>query len=97
MAPWPEAGSVNLCAIHHLRQHLKYLQCACFFSSVIYKGLKYPGLKSFEHDKPGKILLMNLNEEEPTVLELRIIGSKFDLSSFNPHGISTFTDEGNSI
>ncbi|XP_001493453.3 serum paraoxonase/arylesterase 1 [Equus przewalskii] len=60
-------------------------------------GLKYPGLKSFEHDKPGKILLMNLNEEEPTVLELRIIGSKFDLSSFNPHGISTFTDEDNTV
>uniref|UniRef100_A0A8C4MS28 Paraoxonase n=1 Tax=Equus asinus asinus TaxID=83772 RepID=A0A8C4MS28_EQUAS len=60
-------------------------------------GLKYPGLKSFEHDKPGKILLMDLNEEEPTVLELRIIGSKFDLSSFNPHGISTFTDEDNTV
>lgn len=64
---------------------------------MIYKGLKYPGIKSFEPDKPGKILLMDLNEENPTVLELRITGSTFDLSSFNPHGLSTFTDEGNSI
>lgn len=66
-----------------------------FFSSIIYKGLKYPGIKCFEPTKPGKILLMDLNEEDPTVLELKIIGNTFDLSSFNPHGISTFIDEGN--
>ncbi|XP_004443917.1 PREDICTED: serum paraoxonase/arylesterase 1-like [Ceratotherium simum simum] len=65
--------------------------------AFISSGLKYPGLKSFEPDKPGKILLMDLNEEDPTVLELRIIGSKFDLSSFNPHGISTFTDEDDTV
>lgn len=64
---------------------------------MFYKGLRYPGLKSFEPDKPGKILLMDLNEEDPSVLELRITGSTFDHSSFNPHGISTFTDEGNNI
>lgn len=68
-----------------------------FFSFVFYKGLKYPGIKSFAPDKPGKILLMDLNEEAPTVLELRVTGSNFDQSSFNPHGISTFTDEGNAI
>lgn len=62
-----------------------------------YKGLQYPGIKSFNPNNPGKILLMDLNEEDPTVLELGITGSKFDLSSFNPHGISTFTDEGNKI
>ncbi|XP_058381833.1 serum paraoxonase/arylesterase 1-like isoform X1 [Diceros bicornis minor] len=65
--------------------------------AFISSGLKYPGLKSFEPDKPGKILLMDLNEEDPTVLELRITGSKFDLSSFNPHGISTFTDEDDTV
>lgn len=68
-----------------------------FFSIIIHKGLKYPGVKSFAPDKPGKILLMDLNEADPTVVELNITGSTFDLSSFNPHGISTFTDEGDNI
>ncbi|KAI5939487.1 Serum paraoxonase/arylesterase 1 [Manis javanica] len=65
--------------------------------AFISSGLKYPGIKSFEPDKPGKILLMDLNEENPTVLELRITGSTFDLSSFNPHGLSTFIDEDNTV
>ncbi|XP_016016348.2 serum paraoxonase/arylesterase 1 [Rousettus aegyptiacus] len=63
----------------------------------ISSGLKYPGIKCFEPTKPGKILLMDLNEEDPTVLELKIIGNTFDLSSFNPHGISTFIDEDNTV
>jgi len=66
-----------------------------FSPLLFYKGLRYPGVKSFEPDKPGKILLMDLNKEDPTVLELKMTGSNFDASSFNPHGISTFTDEGN--
>ncbi|KAM9077556.1 LOW QUALITY PROTEIN: serum paraoxonase/arylesterase 1 [Megaptera novaeangliae] len=71
--------------------------------AFISSGLKYPGIKSFEPDKPGKILLMDMNwimstvEEDTTVLELRITGSNFDLSSFNPHGISTFTNEDNTV
>ncbi|XP_036184035.1 serum paraoxonase/arylesterase 1 [Myotis myotis] len=65
--------------------------------ALISSGLKYPGIKSFDPDKPGKILLMDLNEEDPEVLELRISGSKFNMSSFNPHGISTFTDEDNTV
>ncbi|XP_026361810.2 serum paraoxonase/arylesterase 1 isoform X2 [Ursus arctos] len=65
--------------------------------AFISSGLKYPGIKSFAPDKPGKILLMDLNEEAPTVLELRVTGSNFDQSSFNPHGISTFTDEDNTV
>ena len=68
-----------------------------FSPSLFYKGLKYPGIKSFEPDKPGKIFLMDLNEAAPTAVELNITGSAFDLSSFNPHGISTFTDEGDNI
>ncbi|XP_076979587.1 serum paraoxonase/arylesterase 1 [Tamandua tetradactyla] len=64
-----------------------------FFSS----GLKYPGIKSFEPDKPGKILLMDLNKKDQTVLELKMTGSTLDLSSFNPHGISTFTDADNTV
>ncbi|KAM6151975.1 serum paraoxonase/arylesterase 1-like [Erethizon dorsatum] len=60
-------------------------------------GLKLPGIKRPEPDKPGQILLMDLKEDDPAVLEMNIIGSKFDLSSFNPHGISTFTDEDNTV
>uniref|UniRef100_A0A8C0D058 Paraoxonase n=1 Tax=Balaenoptera musculus TaxID=9771 RepID=A0A8C0D058_BALMU len=63
-----------------------------FSPPLFSKGLKYPGIKSFEPDKPGKILLMDVN-----MLELRITGSNFDLSSFNPHGISTFTNEDNTV
>uniref|UniRef100_A0A5F9DIH2 Paraoxonase n=1 Tax=Oryctolagus cuniculus TaxID=9986 RepID=A0A5F9DIH2_RABIT len=65
--------------------------------AFISSGLKYPGIMSFDPDKSGKILLMDLNEEDPVVLELGITGSTFDLSSFNPHGISTFTDEDNIV
>ncbi|KAM5302955.1 serum paraoxonase/arylesterase 1 isoform 1-T1 [Glossophaga mutica] len=65
--------------------------------ALISSGLKYPGIKSFEQNKPGKILLMDLNEADPTVVELNITGSAFDLSSFNPHGISTFTDKDNTV
>ncbi|XP_009000654.1 serum paraoxonase/arylesterase 1 isoform X2 [Callithrix jacchus] len=43
--------------------------------AFISSGLKYPGIKSFDPNMPGKILLMDLNEEDPTVLELEIIGN----------------------
>lgn len=59
----------------------------------ILQGLKYPGLKSFAPDKPGEIFLMDLNEEKPRAVELRI-SRGFDLASFNPHGISTYIDKG---
>ncbi|XP_054420156.1 serum paraoxonase/arylesterase 1 [Pteronotus mesoamericanus] len=65
--------------------------------ALISSGLKYPDITSFEPNNPGKILLMDLNEEDPTVIELKIIGSKFNTSSFNPHGISTFTDKDNTV
>lgn len=60
-------------------------------------GLKYPGIKSFDPHNPGKILLMDLNEKDPAVVELEITESKLDLSSFNPHGISTFIDKDNVV
>ncbi|MBV97745.1 Serum paraoxonase/arylesterase 1, partial [Eschrichtius robustus] len=41
--------------------------------------------------------IMSTVEEDTTVLELRISGSNFDLSSFNPHGISTCTNEDNTM
>lgn len=68
----------------------------CLFSLCYsFKGLKYPGIKSFDPSKPGKILLMDLNEKEPAVSELAVMGNTLDMSLFNPHGISTFIDEGN--
>lgn len=36
---------------------------------------------------------MDLNEEKPRAVELRI-SRGFDLASFNPHGISTYIDKG---
>ncbi|XP_005388117.1 PREDICTED: serum paraoxonase/arylesterase 1 isoform X1 [Chinchilla lanigera] len=65
--------------------------------AFISAGLKYPGIKSFEPDKPGKILLMDLNDDNPAVSELNIVGNKLDSASFNPHGISTFTDADNTV
>ncbi|XP_055445737.1 serum paraoxonase/arylesterase 2 isoform X2 [Bubalus kerabau] len=59
-------------------------------------GLKCPGLHSFAPDKPGGILMMDLNEENPRALELRV-SRGFNLASFNPHGISTFIDSGDTI
>ncbi|NWR88907.1 PON2 arylesterase, partial [Furnarius figulus] len=59
--------------------------------AFISSGLKYTGLKSFAPDKPGEIFLMDLNEDYPRAVELRI-SRGFDLSSFNPHGISAYVD-----
>uniref|UniRef100_A0A2I2ZXZ3 Paraoxonase n=1 Tax=Gorilla gorilla gorilla TaxID=9595 RepID=A0A2I2ZXZ3_GORGO len=60
------------------------------------KGLKFPGLHSFAPDKPGGILMMDLKEEKPRARELRI-SRGFDLASFNPHGISTFIDNDDTV
>ncbi|KAM6209154.1 serum paraoxonase/arylesterase 2 isoform 1-T2 [Sarcoramphus papa] len=59
--------------------------------AFISSGLKYPGIKSLAPDKPGEIFLMDLNEDNPRAVELRI-SRGFDLASFNPHGISTYVD-----
>ncbi|XP_003475053.2 serum paraoxonase/arylesterase 2 [Cavia porcellus] len=59
-------------------------------------GLKIPGLHSFAPNKPGGILMMDLNEEKARALELRI-SRGFDLASFNPHGISTFIDDDDTV
>ncbi|EDM15023.1 paraoxonase 2, isoform CRA_b [Rattus norvegicus] len=59
-------------------------------------GLKFPGLHSFAPDKPGGILMMDLKEEKPRALELRVSWG-FDLASFNPHGISTFIDDDDTV
>ncbi|XP_056237505.1 serum paraoxonase/arylesterase 2-like [Seriola aureovittata] len=54
-------------------------------------GLKYPGLPSFSDD-PGKMYILDLLHPKPTPVQLQIKG-ELDLSSFNPHGISVYTDE----
>ncbi|XP_039885451.1 serum paraoxonase/arylesterase 2-like isoform X1 [Simochromis diagramma] len=54
-------------------------------------GLKFPGLHSFS-DEPGKMYVLDLLHPKPTPVELQISG-ELDLSSFNPHGISAYTDE----
>ncbi|KAM7383641.1 hypothetical protein PAMP_003276 [Pampus punctatissimus] len=55
------------------------------------QGLKYPGLPSFSNE-PGKIYVLDLLHPKATPVELQIKG-ELDLSSFNPHGISVYTDE----
>ncbi|KAM9024901.1 serum paraoxonase/arylesterase 2 isoform 1-T5 [Ara ararauna] len=64
--------------------------------AFISSGLKYPGIKSFAPDKPGEIFLMDLNEDNPRAVEMRI-SRGFDLASFNPHGISTYVDKDDTV
>ncbi|XP_036184010.1 serum paraoxonase/arylesterase 2 isoform X4 [Myotis myotis] len=80
---WPEAGA----------EDIDILPNGLAFLSV---GLKYPGLHSFAPDKPGGILMMDLKDENPRALELRI-SRGFNLASFNPHGISTFIDSDDTV
>lgn len=55
------------------------------------QGLKYPPLPSFSQD-PGQMFMIDLLHPKPTPVNLKIKG-KLDLRSFNPHGISAYTDE----
>lgn len=55
-------------------------------------GLKYPGVHSFAPDEHGNMLLLDLNEEEPKPVILKI-SSGFDIDSFNPHGISLYVND----
>ncbi|XP_074051454.1 serum paraoxonase/lactonase 3-like isoform X1 [Macrotis lagotis] len=59
-------------------------------------GLKYPGMPNLAPDKPGEIFLMDLNEDKPKALALSI-RNRFDVQSFNPHGISAFIDKDNTV
>ncbi|XP_075067879.1 serum paraoxonase/arylesterase 2-like isoform X1 [Mixophyes fleayi] len=60
--------------------------------AFISSGLKYPPIKSFAPDRPGEILLLDLNDEKLHPSSLRISGG-LDISAFNPHGISIYIDE----
>ncbi|KAJ8415784.1 hypothetical protein AAFF_G00403410 [Aldrovandia affinis] len=59
--------------------------------AIISTGLKCPGLPSYSDD-PGKIFVLDLEDERLKPVELRIARG-FDIDSFNPHGISIYTDE----
>ncbi|XP_061531115.1 serum paraoxonase/arylesterase 2-like [Phycodurus eques] len=60
--------------------------------AFISTGLKYPGVPS--SDALGKIFLLNLKESDMEPVELPI-SRNFDLETFNPHGISVYTDPTN--
>nr|XP_056713490.1 serum paraoxonase/arylesterase 2-like [Euleptes europaea] len=64
--------------------------------AFISSGLKYPGIHSFAPDKRGEILLIDLNEQNPRPVEVRI-SRGFDLASLNPHGISTYIGDDDSV
>lgn len=58
------------------------------------QGLKPPGSPVSEN--PGKIYILDLLHPKPTPVELQIKGN-LDLDSFNPHGISVYTDNAGDI
>ncbi|KAL2084455.1 hypothetical protein ACEWY4_019973 [Coilia grayii] len=60
--------------------------------AFISTGLQYPGVPSVT-DSPGKIYILDMEEERMKPVELRM-GRGFELESFNPHGISVYTDDG---
>uniref|UniRef100_A0A673XDV8 Paraoxonase n=1 Tax=Salmo trutta TaxID=8032 RepID=A0A673XDV8_SALTR len=60
--------------------------------AIISTGLKDPVLPSYS-DAPGKMYTLDMSEDSRMKpVELRM-GRGFDLDSFNPHGISVYTDE----
>ncbi|XP_006886660.1 PREDICTED: serum paraoxonase/arylesterase 2-like, partial [Elephantulus edwardii] len=65
-------------------------------NGLAFFSLKFPGFHSLTPDKPGGILMMDLKEEKPRALELRI-SRGFNFASFNPHGISTFIDDDDTV
>ncbi|KAG8537755.1 hypothetical protein GDO81_023983 [Engystomops pustulosus] len=64
--------------------------------AFISTGLKFPNIKSFAPNKPGEILLLDLNDGGLTPAPLRI-SKGFDASSFNPHGLSSYIDKDGTV
>ena len=62
-----------------------------YMNVFIFQGLKFPGMPSFS-DGPGKIYSIDLEDPRVKAVELRM-DRTFDVASFNPHGISTFTQQ----
>ncbi|XP_008299286.1 serum paraoxonase/arylesterase 2-like [Stegastes partitus] len=57
--------------------------------AFISAGLRYPGFPA--SDEPGKIFVLDLKDSRLKPTELRM-PRNFDLETFNPHGISIYTD-----
>eukprot|EP00061_Rhincodon_typus_P013728 g40278.t1 len=61
--------------------------------ALISSGLRCPMMPNFADDQRGQILLVDLNQPVLKAVALRI-SRGFDVESFNPHGLSTYIDEG---
>ncbi|XP_044151261.1 serum paraoxonase/arylesterase 2-like [Bufo gargarizans] len=60
--------------------------------AFISSGLKYPGIMSFAPERPAEILLLDMNNDDLQPISLPI-SKGFDMSTFNPHGLSSYIDE----
>lgn len=72
-----------------LRDQIKVIRLHWHLFSI--QGLKFPGFPSLS-EEPGKIYVLDLLHPKPTPVELQIRGN-LDLDSFNPHGISVYSDD----
>lgn len=63
--------------------------------AFISAGLRFPGMPEGENVM-GKMYVLDLNESKTKPVELRM-PRNFDLESFNPHGISVYTDPSDGI
>ncbi|MEQ2201875.1 hypothetical protein XENOCAPTIV_019761 [Xenoophorus captivus] len=77
---------VTLKNIEHGSEDITILGHGLAFIST---GLKFPGLPT--SDVPGRIYTLDLKDPHLKPVELRM-PRNFDLESFNPHGISVYTD-----
>lgn len=71
------------------RDEMKVIRLHWHLFSI--QGLKFPGFPSLS-EEPGKIYILDLLHPKPSPVELQIRGN-LDLDSFNPHGISVYTDD----
>ncbi|XP_073686271.1 serum paraoxonase/arylesterase 2-like [Garra rufa] len=78
--------------------HIEGIECGAEDIAILENGLaflstcmKHPDLPSLSDD-PGRIYTLNLLEPDQKIKALNIKGD-FDKDSFNPHGISVYTDD----
>ncbi|XP_020370187.2 serum paraoxonase/arylesterase 2-like [Rhincodon typus] len=64
--------------------------------ALISSGLRCPMMPNFADDQRGQILLVDLNQPVLKAVALRI-SRGFDVESFNPHGLSTYIDEDDTV
>ncbi|XP_015257393.1 PREDICTED: serum paraoxonase/arylesterase 2-like [Cyprinodon variegatus] len=76
--PYIEYGAEDITILRH---------GLAFLSTGLHDYLDLP----FFSNESGKLYVLDLLHPNPTPVELQIKG-EFDLSSFNPHGISVYTD-----